>query len=548
MKKLFIALIAFYVLLYILPLGVRPVIIPDESRYAEIPREMLASGDWIVPRLNGLRYFEKPVMSYWVNAASMLIFGQNNWSIRLASALSAGISALWIFFLVGRYAGGPRWAGLLAAAVLLTCMEFFAVGVFNVPDGLLTMFLTAAMVSFYLSYQADRSGKKLLYQAVFGAFCSLAFLTKGFLAFAVPVVAITPFMIWEGRWRQLFSSAVVPIASAILVALPWALMIHAKEGDFWQYFFWTEHIQRFMSDNPQHPEPFWYFLPVMAAGALPWTYLIPAVARGFQKPDLKDSLIRYALCWFVFPFLFFSASSGKLGTYILPCFPPFAILIARGLLKYLSGEKRRAFNIGIWTAVVISGLLALAVFVSQGTPWREFKVYAPDETWKWVLAVTALLFWALLSALAGRKAGPGKKLFLFCVAPLLFMFGSHFITPQYSREDKAPGELLMHHAHRIDPGAPLVSDRDLISAVCWFYQRDDVYLLEAAGELKYGLGYPDSKHRLLSFDQFKALVDSNENGAPVTLITTSNFFAKLVKYYRPPKFEDSAYNFTIGQY
>ena len=548
MKKPLIALMALYVLLYLLPLGARPVIIPDESRYAEIPREMLATGDWVVPRLNGLRYFEKPVLFYWVEATSMLLFGQNNWAIRLPSALSAGISALWVLFLVRRYAGGPPWAGLLAAAVLLTCLKFFAVGVFNVTDGLLTMLLTAAMVFFYLSYTAERTGKKLLWQALFGAFCSLAFLTKGFLAFAVPVAVIAPFMIWEGQWRRLFTSAVVPIVSAIIVALPWSLMIHAKEADFWPYFFWTEHIQRFMSDNPQHPEPFWYFLPIMIAGALPWTYLAPAAARGYKKTDLKDPLVRYALCWFVFPFLFFSASSGKLGTYILPCFPPFAILTTLGLLKYLSGKRRKAFTIGIWTAAVVSALLAAAVYVSQGTSWQEFKVFAPDENWKWTLAVAALLCWAVLSALAGRKKDLGKKLFLFSLAPVLFMFGSHFITPQYSREDKAPGELLKRHLHRIEPGAPLVTDRDLVSAVCWFYKRDDVYLLESGGELEYGLGYADSKHRLLTLEGFKTLVDEKKADAPVTVITTSGFFNRLVDNHHPPKFEDSAYNFTIGQY
>ena len=158
MKKSSIAVIGLFLLLYILPLGVRPIVIPDESRYAKVAREMLVSGDWVVPHLNGVRYFEKPVLDYWLNALSVMLFGENAFAIRFPSAVAVGVSALILFLLVKRFAGGYS-AGLLAAAVLLTCLEVFGVGTFSVLDSTFSMFATAAMVSFFFAYMEWRPKK-----------------------------------------------------------------------------------------------------------------------------------------------------------------------------------------------------------------------------------------------------------------------------------------------------------------------------------------------------------------------------------------------------
>lgn len=173
MKKLTITIFASFIAVYILPLGVLPMVIPDETRYAEISREMLDSGDWIVPRLDGLRYFEKPVLGYWVNALSIKLFGENAFAIRLPSALTTGLSALLIFSLVRKFGGG-RLIGLLASAVFLTCVEVFVVGVFCVLDGLFSLFVTAAIISFYFAYVTENAKEKKIYLALFGIGCGLA--------------------------------------------------------------------------------------------------------------------------------------------------------------------------------------------------------------------------------------------------------------------------------------------------------------------------------------------------------------------------------------
>jgi len=206
MKKYSVAIIALFLILYILPLGVRPIAIPDEVRYAEIPREMIASGEWVVPYLNGLRYFEKPVLGYWLNTLSITLFGENAFAIRLTSALSAGISALMVFFLIRRFGGGSQ-AGILGAAVYLTCLLVLALGTLSLLDSMLSMFLTGAMASFFFAHKETIPSKRVAFLALFGLFCGLAFLMKGFLAFVVPFITILPFIFWERRFKELFKIA-----------------------------------------------------------------------------------------------------------------------------------------------------------------------------------------------------------------------------------------------------------------------------------------------------------------------------------------------------
>ena len=169
------------------------MLIPDEFRYAEISREMLETGDWVVPHLDGLRYFEKPVLGYWLNAIGIAMFGENAFAIRFFSALAAGISAVILFFLARKYAGGYR-TGIFVAVVFLTCSEVFSIGTISVFDSMFSMFLTAAMALFFFAHMEDGSRKRTCLLALSGISCGLAFLTKGFLAFAIPAVAVIPFL------------------------------------------------------------------------------------------------------------------------------------------------------------------------------------------------------------------------------------------------------------------------------------------------------------------------------------------------------------------
>ncbi len=336
-------LLLMYLIIYIMPLGVRPVMIPDETRYAEIPREMMTTGNWVSPHLNGLRYFEKPVLGYWVTGISMQVFGDNAFAMRLPSALSAGLSALALFALLSRFTK-RRTTALNAAMIYLSMLGVFLIGTINILDSVFSFLLTAAFVSFYFSHQETDSKKRLAYLLLLGLFCGGAFLAKGFLAFVLLGAVIGPYVIWQGRWQELFTRGWIALLAAIVVIAPWAILVHLQEPEYWHYFFWEEHVKRFASEDAQHGEPVWYYLMFLPLLTLPWIAQLPMALKNLlvnedgdeQGTGKESELLKYSILWFLMPFIFFSISRGKLPTYILPCLAPLAVILAAGIENYLS--------------------------------------------------------------------------------------------------------------------------------------------------------------------------------------------------------------------
>jgi 4-amino-4-deoxy-L-arabinose transferase len=520
--RLPLILVGVFLLLYVLPLGVRPLVIPDETRYAEIPREMVASGDWIVPRLNGLRYFEKPPLGYWATAAAIRLFGENAFAVRLPSAIAVGVTALLLSAWARRWRD-DKAVPWLAVTVFLLCSEVLAVGTFCVLDSLLSLFVTAAIVGLYFAYEQQRPGTRMILLVLAGLACGLAFLTKGFLALAVPVIVIVPYASWQGRLRLCLRTAWAPLAVAGLVVLPWGILIHLREGDFWHYFFWVEHIDRFLSPNHgQHRRAVWYYVPMMIGGAMPWTVLVGSVAQGLRHTGAKNSMIRLAICWLVLPFLFFSASSGKLGTYILPCYPPLAFLIAVGVLQCLQRDDAKGFTIGAW--VLILGACALLAGLVVGlflVPQMSISV----GLWKWAIAAAGLICWATLSRAAVVQKDVYKRLVLFSAAPVLFMFSWPFVASAAIGDRKAPGAFLLSNASRIAQNDILVAENGLAASACWCYKRSDVFIIGSEGEYTYGLSYEDSRHRVLDPQQFKDLIAGQAADKIVILVLEASRYA-----------------------
>jgi 4-amino-4-deoxy-L-arabinose transferase len=545
-KRYILLLLGFFLLAYILPLGVRDLVVPDETRYAEIPREMIASGEWISPQLNGLRYFEKPVLGYWVHAGSLLLFGENNFAVRLPSALSVGLSALLIYVLVWQMSrrededGG--FPAILATLVFLSCFEVFGVGNTAVLDSLFSFFLTATVTAFYFATESrPRSGREKGYLFLAGLSCGLSFLTKGFLGFAVPVLAVAPYLVWQRRYADLLRMSRLPILTAILVSLPWSIAIHLREPDFWRFFFWNEHIRRFMADNAQHKESFWFFFLTAPGMFIPWVFMVPAAVPGIKirlfEQGAPGRLLKFCLCWLVLPFLFFSFSKGKLLTYILPCFPPFAILIAFGLLHVLKKDARsRLFQGGIVVNTILFSLILLAFLYVQLFGFNGFRPYS--QAWKAVMVVNGLAYFVLFLVWAFRSRTTVSKTLLLGLSPLLLFFVVHFTIPDLTREVKSPGPILEQYAQGIDSKDIVISDGTSIRAVGWYLKRNDVYLLGGTGELDYGLKYKDAAGRLLDMQTAVDLIQNNRGRA--VLIARVKNVARWRDQLPQPVFQDQS--------
>lgn len=542
-KKYTIALIALYILCYILPLGYRDLIIPDETRYAEIAREMISGGDWVVPHLNGLRYFEKPALGYWAHAFSILIFGENNFAVRFPSALAVGLSALLIYLLVFRvYRKEDKnnyLPTVIAVLVFLTSFEVVGLGNTAVLDSIFTLFLTASITFFFMaSEEILKSGREKYFLILSGICCGLAFLTKGFLAFVLPVMVIIPYLVWQSRYKDLFRMSFLPLLCAVLVSLPWSIAIYSREPEFWRYFIWTEHIQRFMANNAQHSKSFWFFFLIAPAAFLPWTFLMPSTVAGIKLQiktlGASSRLVKFSICWLALPFLFFSLSKGKLITYILPCFAPFAVLMALGLSNMTEKVKNRSFRFGVVSAGILFSLILMAFIYIQLFGYNDFYPY--NQSWKMLTAVNSLIYFILLCGLSLKSQNSRYSVLLFGIAPLLLFFSAHFIVPDLTIEKKAPGPLFERNNQDLGQESVVLSDSSTVGAVCWYMKRSDVYLIESAGELDYGVSYENSANRLLDIKSAAGLI--NKNRGRTVLISKIKNIQKWRDQLPEPVYQD----------
>lgn len=551
MSRPALAVMAAFLLLYIAPLGLRPMVSPDEPRYAELPREMLASGDWVVPRLNGLRYFEKPVLGYWLGAASIAAFGQNAFAVRLPNALATGIAALALFLLARSFApaGAPRWLPLATAGVFLSCMQVFALAAFCVLDALFSALITVAMALFFWAWHAEGARRRVLYLAGFGLFCGLAFLTKGFVAFAVAGAVIVPFALWERRALRLVTFPWIPLLAVVAVALPWGVAIHRREPDFWNYFFWIEHVSRFFSPlgKAQHPEPFWWYAPVLLLGALPWTFLMPAAISGLRRQQvLATSLGRYAVCWLVMPFLFFSASSGKIGTYIHPCFAPLALMLAMGLESYLTHDThRRLFRAGAWVSAWIAAAAFSVLMADRAGALPSLRLFGANEGPGFVLTAGALAAWAGLSLWAsGRRVAPAAAMTAMALVLVGVMVVFQAAAPARTMKRRSPVDLLSRHPLPF-PDTPILSDVDSLTTACWVYRRTDILMVGQPGELEYGSTYPDAAGRRMELPAIHRLIQRRPD---TVLVTDTDSFERLRPHLPPTTVPDVDGHYVFVQF
>ena len=512
-----------YLLLYLAPLGLRPLFVPDETRYAEIPREMLASGDWLVPRLNGLLYFEKPPLGYWLHAASLYLFGYNRFALRLPSALAVAGTAV-LLILLGRAAlpandGRRQHLPWLLAAIYLTCIETVAVGTFTVLDSLLTFFLTATVTALFFAVHSKTILRRQGMAALAGLACGCAFLTKGFLAFVVPALAVFPWLVWRGSVRSSWRLGGVCLGVAIAVVLPWGVAIQLQAPDFWRFFVWNEHIRRFLAANAQHAEPAWFFLLTAPAMFLPWSLTLPAVAASLGpilRAKTTGDLARLALCWFALPFVFFSASHGKLLTYILPCLPPFAILTGLGILHAAGcATGRRLLRVGGIAGALFFGLAAISLALLQTGYFPILKTQPYARGWKWLLVANGLALMAFFCFQAARnRQRPVQAILCMALAPALLLSSLPGALPDLTIEKKAPGSLLVRHRDELASAAVVLADEETLQAVCWFARRADVFMVESAGELAYGVGRNrQTQARLLDIATAAARIAANPGQA-----------------------------------
>jgi 4-amino-4-deoxy-L-arabinose transferase-like glycosyltransferase len=329
---------------------------PDEARYAEIPREMLASGDYVTPRLNGIPYFEKPPLLYWANAASMRLFGATPWAARLPTRLF-GLGTLIVLVLGTATAWGAE-TGLAAGILYLASPYGFLFSRVNLTDVPLTFFFTATLflARAAIARREARLPWKLL-SLLTGLAAAGGFLSKGLIAIVLPGGILLLWCILARRTRFLSALLAGPALPAFLLAsAPWFSLAQKRNPGFLHFFFIHEHFQRFAAAEHMRPGPIYYFVLVFLAGFLPALPFFFSALRRFRVAGDRDA--QFFLIWFGVVLVFFSVSRSKLPPYLLPAIPAAAALAARSVF----GRPRAGS--GAWlSSAVLAALLPAAVLL-----------------------------------------------------------------------------------------------------------------------------------------------------------------------------------------
>ena len=486
-------LLTLFSVLWLGTIGYRKLIMPDEGRYAEIPREMVASGDWLTPRLDGLKYFEKPALQYWATAAAFTLFGEHQWTARLWSALTGLLGILATWFTARRLWGGG--AALGGAGVLAGSLLYGLIGHVNTLDMGVSFFLSAAVFAFVLAQHDDASPRENRnYMLAAWLAAALAMLSKGLIGLVLPGTALIVYSLWQrdfSSWRRLH---LVPgLALFAVVAAPWFVAVSIANPGFAQFFFIHEHFQRFLTKEAGRYQPIWYFLPILIVGMAPWLIALFSApwSAARREPLQRFQPLRFLLVWIVVVFCFFSVSDSKLASDILPLFPALAALIGWHL-EQLAGRDPRALRRHAWPPILLAlaclALSPLAVrLASPEVPAPLYAAYVP-----WLLAASAsLLAGALAGFVFAGRARPRAALLCLAAGGLLFsqliLLGHNSLAPAnsaYAIVQKIRGQ--------VPPDVPFYSVETYDQTLPYYLART-VTLVGYQGELAFGIAQEPQK-------------------------------------------------------
>ena len=345
-------------------MGARPLSLPDEGRYVGVAWEMLRSGDWIVPTENGLPFFHKPPLFYWLTAGAMRVFGPSLWTARFAPLVGALLGAAALFLLTRRWIGERHARAVLA--VLLLQPFFFGAAQFANLDMLVAGCIAASVAAAahaVLLLREQRGAQAAIVAAWLAA--ALGVLAKGLIGVALPMLVVLAWLLTTGQWRTLLRLC-SPLGLAVfaLVAAPWFLAMQARFPEFGHYFFVVQHLQRFAAGGFNNVEPWWYFFVAVPLITLPWSaWLVrPTFGARDGEPEAATLLRRLMWIWLVVVAVFFSIPQSKPIGYIMPVLFPIAALAADAVASRLRAGSPRAMQAMIGSAALAAFLCLAIVF------------------------------------------------------------------------------------------------------------------------------------------------------------------------------------------
>jgi 4-amino-4-deoxy-L-arabinose transferase-like glycosyltransferase len=428
-------------------LGRLPLANPDEPRYAQIPREMLAADDWVLGRLNGIPYLEKPPLVYWTVGLCHRVFGPGEWSMRLTPALF-GLAGVLLAYATTRRLHGRR-AGLAAAVVLGTTLMTMAHARLLLLDMALATLMSATLFCFILGVREPAGPRRRWLFLGLYASAALATLTKGLIGFLIPGAVMFLWLLIFNQWRRLLPMHLVGGGALFLaIAAPWHVLAAQRFPGWVEFYFVNEHWRRFTEPGHGRTEPWFFFTAVLLAGLFPWVGFLGGAVReaiaGGPFDGLRASWARrkenadawFFVTWAAFIFLFFSKSQSKLIPYLLPMFPPLAVLIGAWLARRWEQREPRRLRVGLGIFAFGCGLLAAALLVLALKPDAIKDVAQAAALRPYALALAAvLLAGGVLAPWLARVRGVAAGLGAVAGTAAVFFLGAVVAGPEFQRPD-----------------------------------------------------------------------------------------------------------------
>jgi len=502
-------LFVLFASVWFVSLGVRSLVDTDEGRYAVLALEMARSGDLITPRLNGLLYFEKPPLQYWIGALSFRWLGITEFAARLWPGLAGFLTVLAVGGTAARLWG--KTSGLQAFAVAASMTWIVGVSHVLTLDAGLTLFLTLALCAVLLAECAQlepASRHRLIWVAWVST--ALAVLSKGPVGFVIPACALLLASLWMRDFallRRLHPAA--GLSMLLVVAAPWFVLVSLRNPGFAEFFFIHEHVARYLTEVHHRVGAWWYYIPLLLVGMMPWTGALPWILRRARSVAAPDEMraVRILTAWCAFVLVFFSFSGSKLPSYILPMFPALALLVALQLRDVDIKVLRRHLwvPVVVWVAVLIASTQAYRLGAAD-TPGAVVVALG------WALCVAAVLFLAAALVAAwclGRR---------HVTAAVLSLALGHFTAMAVAIQGydgfgqlKSAAALSKVLLPLLAPDSPVFAVR-MYDQTLPFYLRRNVVLVEYAGEFAFGQQHEPAKAPV-TLDEFIARWRSSPRGA-----------------------------------
>lgn len=449
-------------------LGSRPLAVPDEARYSEIPREMLANNDLITPRLNYIKYFEKPAFFYWLQAGVIKTLGINEWALRLTTAFMGLLGCLMTYCTARELYG--RTTGWLASLILATSILYFAMARFITLDMTLTVLLAGSLFSFILGTRKPAGTPRNIYMWSMYTFAALATLTKGLIGIVFPGMIIFAWILLMNNWRDLKTYCIPSgIFLWLLITLPWHILVQIHNPEFFHFYVIEQHFARYFTNYADRNQPLWYLPAFLISGFFPWIALLPQALK-FNWPSWKlrhqHPEAIFFMLWAAIIYLFFQCSHSQLPPYVLPVFPPLAILVGRYLSQLWQNETATlGFKVGIY--LIAAAFLAAAIGIGVVIHWQLIDAITPDVVpYFWIIAFLATVVALIIFISTWRNKV--KMTFIALITGMaLLLLSANLIHPVFDQKSIKPLAMLLK---------PILKSNDEVICYHGYYQDLPLYL------------------------------------------------------------------------